>query len=130
MRRLIINNSLFKFSMWRSLDKTCCHSTLFYPVTLDGRRGTTDQFATNPFHLDLFLAALVELAKSIPVHSLIFFLPTSSSVLPLFLLSFTVPCMIVLARPEDLEIWPNHISFRFLTRVRSLSYSLMAAWIF
>ena len=37
---------------------------LFYPITLGGRRGTTDEFATIPFHLDLFSAALVELAKS------------------------------------------------------------------
>ena len=44
---------------------------LFYPITLEGRRGTTDEFATIPFHLVLFSAALVELAKSIPVHSLI-----------------------------------------------------------
>ena len=32
---------------------------LFYPITLGGRRGTTDEFATIPFHLDLFSAALV-----------------------------------------------------------------------
>ena len=44
---------------------------LFYPITLEGRRGSTDEFATIPSHLDLFSAALVELAKSIPVHSLI-----------------------------------------------------------
>ena len=66
------------------------YSILFYPITLEGRRGTTDEFATIPFHLDLFSAALVELAKSIPVHSLImschlFFC------LPLFLFPFTVP---------------------------------------
>ena len=52
-----------------------CHfmfySILFYPITLESRRGTTDEFATILFHLDLFSAALVELAKSIPVHSLI-----------------------------------------------------------
>ena len=47
------------------------YSILFYPITLGGRRGTTDEFATIPFHLNLFSAALVELAKSIPVHSLI-----------------------------------------------------------
>ena len=104
------------------------YSILFYPITLEGRRGTTDEFATIPFHLDLFSAALVELAKSIPVHSLIlschlFFC------LPLFLFPFTVPCRIVFAKPEDLESWPNHLSFRFLTRVRSSSYSPMAAWI-
>ena len=63
------------------------YSILFYPITLEGRRGTTGEFATIPFHLDLFSAALVELAKSIHVHSLIlsshpFFC------LPLFLFSF------------------------------------------
>ena len=104
-------------------------SILFYPITLEGHRGTTDEFATILFHLDLFSAALVELAKSIPVHSLIlsshrFFC------LSLFLFPFTVPCRIVFAKPEDLETWPNHLSFRFLTRVRSSSYSPMAAWIF
>ena len=66
------------------------YSILFYPITLEGRWGTTDEFATIPFHLDLFSAALVELAKSIPVHSLIL----SSHLffcLPLFLFPFTVP---------------------------------------
>ena len=104
-------------------------SILFYPITLEGRRGTTDEFATIHFHLDMFSAALVELAKSIPVHSLIL----SSHLffcLPLFLFLFTVPCRIVFAKPEDLETWPNHLSVRFLTRVRSSSYSPMAAWIF
>ena len=105
------------------------YSILFYPITLEGRRGSTDEFATIPFHLDLFSAALVELAKSIPVHSLIL----SSHLffcLPLFLFPFTVPCRNVFANSEDLETWPNHLSFRFLTRVRSSSYSPMAAWIF
>ena len=86
-------------------------SFLFYPITLEGRRGTTDEFATIPFHLVLFSAVLVELAKSIPVHPLIL----SSHLffcLPLFLFPFTVPCRIVFARPEDLETWPNHLSFR------------------
>ena len=44
-------------------------STLFYPITLEGRRGTKDEFARVPFQLVLFSAALVELAKSIPVQS-------------------------------------------------------------
>ena len=120
----------------KRLDKLALHrgvypanSILFYPITLEGRRGTTDEFATIPFHLDLFSAALVELAKSILVHSLIL----SSHLffcLPLFLFPFTVPCRIVFAKPEDLETWPNHLSFRFLTRARSSSYSPMAAWIF
>ena len=85
-------------------------SILFYPITLEGRRGTTDEFATIPFHLDLFSAALVELAKSIPVQSLIL----SSHLffcLPLFLFPFTVPCRIVFAKPEDLETWPTILAF-------------------
>ena len=104
------------------------YSILFYPITLEGRRGTTDEFATIPFHLVLFSAALVKLAKSMSVHSLIL----SSHLffcLTLFLFPFTVPCRIVFAKSEDLETWPNHLSFRFLTRVRSSSYSPMAAWI-
>ena len=109
-----------------------CQSVLFYSIpshNLEGRQGTIDEFATIPFHLDLFSAALVELAKSFPVHSLIL----SSHLffcLPLFLFPFTVPCRIVFAKPEDLETWPNHLSFRFLTRVRSSSYFPMAALIF
>ena len=76
----------------------------------------------------LFSPALAELAKFIPVHSLIL----SSHLffcLPLCLFPFTVPCKIVFAKLEDLEIWPNHFSVRFLTRVRSSSYSPMVAWI-
>ena len=55
---------------------------LFYPITLERRRGTTDEFATIPFHFVLFSAALVELAKSTPVHSLI--LSSHLFCLPLF----------------------------------------------
>ena len=120
--------SNYLFQLFLKLKDILFYS-LFYPITLGGRRGTTDVFSTIPFHLDMFSAALVELAKSIPVHSLIL----SSHLffcLPLFLFPFTVPCRIVFAKPEDLETWPNHLSFRFLTRVRSSSYSPMAAWIF
>ena len=39
-----------------------CTSILFYHITLKDRRGTTDEFATIPFHFVLFSAALVELA--------------------------------------------------------------------
>ena len=86
--------------------------------------------ATTPFHLVPSSAALVELAKSIPVHSLIF----SSHLffcLPLLLFfPFTVPYRSVFAEQKDLETWPNHLSFRFLTVVRSSLYYPMAAWIF
>ena len=116
-------------SMYLIAPHLAFYSILFYLITLEGRRGITDEFATTHSHLVLFSAALVEPAKSIPVHSLMF----SSHVffcLPLFLFPVTVPCRIVFAKPEDLETWPNHLSFRFLTTVRSSSYSLMAAWIF
>ena len=93
----------------------------------DGHQGTTDDFATTPFHCVLFSAALVELTNSIPVHSSILSFHLFLC-LPLHFL-FTVPCRIVFAKPEDFEMWPNHLSFRFLTRVRSLSYS-PTAWIF
>ena len=33
-------------------------------------------------------------------------------------------------QPEDTETRPNHLSFRFLTKVRSSSYFPVAAWIF
>ena len=100
---------------------------LFYSIliTLEGRRGTTDEFATIPFHFVLFSAALAELAKSIPVQSLIL---SSHPLLLYASFSFSFHC--VFAKPEDLETWPNQLSFRFLTRVRSSSYSPMAAWIF
>ena len=85
---------LFSFGVygkpWISVVLFLSISILYYPITLEGRRGTTDEFATIPFHRDLFLAALVELAKSIPVHTLIL----SSYLffcLPLFLFLFTVP---------------------------------------
>ena len=42
---------------------------LFYPITLEGRQGTTGEFAIIPFHLLLFSAGLVEVAKSsVKVH--------------------------------------------------------------
>ena len=46
------------------------------PITLRGRLGITGDIAKIPFNLVLPSAALVELAKSTPVH---FFLPFSTS---------------------------------------------------
>ena len=105
-----------------------CILSLHYPITLQGRWSTTDNFTPILFHLVLSSAALVELAKSTPVYSLI-----SSSHLFLyvtFLFPCIVPCRIVFAKIEDLEIWRNHLSFRFLTKGRSSSYLSMPVWIF
>ena len=40
--------------------------------------------------------------------------------------SFSFHCVLKVC----LETWPNHLNFRFLTRIRSPSYFSMAAWIF
>ena len=100
-----------------------------YPIILPGRWGSSDDLAIIPIQFDLSSAALVELAKSIPVHSFILSSPLFVT-LPLLRFRYTVPCRIVFSKPEDLETWPNHLSFRFLTMVGSSSYSPMAAWIF
>ena len=101
-------------------------STLFYPITSEGRRGTRDKFATIPFRLFLFSATLVELAILflLILFSHLFFC------LPLFLFPFSMPHRIVSANPEDLETWPNDLSFRFLIKIKSSSNSPMAVWVF
>ena len=97
-------------------------------LNLGGRRGTTDDVATIPFHPSLSSAALRESPNPIPVHSLML----SSHLffcLPLLLAPFTVPCRIVFAMPEELEMWPYHLSFRFFTMVRRSSCTPIAFWI-
>ena len=73
----------------------------FNPHNLGRLLVIPDDFATIPFHLVLFSTALLELAKSIPVHSLILSL-SLFSLLPLLLFPFIVLYRIVFAKPEDL----------------------------
>ena len=47
----------------------------------------------------------------------------------LLLAHFTVLCRIVFAMPQDLEMWPYHLSFRFFTMVRRSSCTPIAVWI-
>ena len=66
----------------------------------EGRWGTTDVFATSFLHFSLFSTALWNLPNSRPVHSLmlsshLFLCP------PCLLPPFTVPCKMVLARPDE-----------------------------
>ena len=79
-------------------------------IDLDGRRGTIDDVLTILFHLSqspLPSGNLQTPFLSIPLSSRLFCLP--------FLIAlFTV----VFAMPEDLEMWPYHLSFRFFTMVR------------
>ena len=68
----------------------------------EGRWGTTDDFATSFLHFSLFSTALWDLANSRPVHSLML----SSHLfvcLPCLLPPLTVPCKMVLARPDERE---------------------------
>ena len=85
--------------------------------------GGTDDVATITFHPFLSSAVLRESPNSITVHSLML----SSHLffcLPLLLASFTVLCTIVFDMPEDLEMWPYHLSFRFFTMVRGDQHAL------
>ena len=97
-------------------------------LNLGGHQGTTDDVATIPFHPSLSSAALRESPNPIPVHSLML----SSHLffyLPLLLAPFTAPCRTVFAMPEDLEMWPYHLSFCFFTMVRRSSCTPIAFWI-
>ena len=79
-------------------------------------------------HCSLFSTALWDLANSRPVHSLML----SSHLflcLPSLLPLFTVPCKMVLARPDELETWPYHCSLRLFTVVRWSSCGPVACWI-
>ena len=103
-------------------------SLISQSLKLGGRRGTTYDVATIPFHPSLSSVALRESPNPFPVHSLIL----SSHLffcLPLLLAPFTVPCRIVFTMPEDLEMWPYHLSFRFFTMVRRSSCTPIAFWI-
>ena len=89
---------------------------------------TTDDFATSFLHFPPFSAALWDLANSRSVHSLML----SSQLfvcLPCLLPPSTVPCKMVLARPDELETWPYHCSLRLFTIVRSSSSGPIACWI-
>ena len=76
----------------------------------------------------MFSTALWDLANARPVHSLML----SSHLflcLPCLLPSFTVPCKILLARPDERQTWPYHCSLRLFTMARKLSCGPTACWI-
>ena len=74
------------------------HLTSSQSLNLGGRRGTTDDVSTIPFHPSLSSAPLRESPNPISVHSLM--LSSHLFCLPLLLSPFTVPCRIVFAMPE------------------------------
>ena len=90
--------------------KTCFHQHHHHhhhqSPNREGRWGTPDDFATSFLHFSLFSTALWGLPNSRPVHSLmlsshLFLCP------PCLLPPFTVPCKMVLARPDERETWGN-----------------------
>ena len=69
----------------------------------EGCWGTTDDFATSFLHFSLFSTALWDLTNSRPVYSL----RLSSHLflsLPCLLPPFTVPCKMVLSRPDEQDM--------------------------
>ena len=103
-------------------------SHLIYPLT--ARVVGTPQMISQPvfFHFPLFSTALWDLANSRPVHSLML----SSHpflCLPCFLPSFTVPCKMVVARPDERETCPYHFSMCLFTLVRRSLCGLITYWI-
>ena len=79
-------------------------------MTLQGHLGTTEAFTTTPFDLGLSSVALVDLAKSILVHSLIL----SSHLffcLPFLFFHSLCPVELPLLNQKTLETWPNHLYF-------------------
>ena len=94
----------------------------------EGRWGSIDDFATSFLHFPLFSTALWDLPNSRPVHSLVlsshlFLCP------PCLLPPFTVPCKMVLARPDEREICAYHCGLRLCTMVRRSSCGPIACWI-
>ena len=101
-----------------SISEQAHHHHHHQPLNREGRWGTTDDFATSFLHFSLFSTALWDLPNSRPIHSLM-----SSSHLflcpPCLLPPFTLPCKMVLARPDERDAWPYHCSLCLFTIVRS-----------
>ena len=94
----------------------------------EGCWGTIDDFTTSFLHFSLFSTALWDLAKSRPVHSLM--LPSHCFFcLTCLLPPFTVPCKMVLARPDERETCLYHCSLFLFTLVRRSSCGPIACWI-
>ena len=97
---LLTYNRLFLSDYWRVGLPVCHHHYHHQSLKREGRWCATDDFVTSFLHLPLFSTALWDLSNSRPVHSLML----SSHLflcLPCLLPPFTVPCKMVLARPDE-----------------------------
>ena len=79
-----------KLSLVVSIEIYVDHLISAQSLNLGGRRSTTDDVATIPFHPSLSFAALRESPNPIPVHSLILYFHLFFC-LPLLLAPFTAP---------------------------------------
>ena len=134
--RILFVKCIFVSGTIRCVTWPLCHNADMHPALTspprlsfnrEGRCGTTDYFTTSFLHFSLFSTVLWDLANYRAVHSLMF----SSYLfycLPCLHPPFTVPCKMVLARPEERETWPYHCSLRLFTMVRS-SCGPIACWI-
>ena len=100
---------------------------IIYPLTARVG-GAQHDFATSFLHFSLFSTALWDLANSWPVHSL---MPLCHLLLclPCLLSPFTVPCKMVLARPDERKTCSYHCSLRIFTVVKRSSCGPIACWI-
>ena len=101
---------------------TSSHLSLSILTVIRAAQMTLKQYL---FTLSLSFAALREAPNHIPVHSLML----SSHLffcLLLFLAPFTFPWKTVFAMPEDLEMWPHHLSVHFFNMVRRSSCTPIA----
>ena len=103
------------------------HHHLIYPLTTQVV-GAPQMISQPVFSIFPCSPLPWDLANSRPVHSLM--LPSHLFLsLPCLLPPFTVPCKIVLARPDEQEIWLCHGSLCLFTMVRRSSCGPIACWI-
>ena len=91
----------------------------------EGKGERRNDFATSFLHFSLFSIALWDLANSRPVHSLMLS-PYLFLCLPCLLSPFTVPCKMVLARPDEGKTCPCHCSLHLFTTVKKSSCDTIA----
>ena len=103
---------------------------LFLHLSLNhvGPWGTTDDFTTSILHISLFSTALLDLATSRPVHSLM--LSSHLFLCPCCILPpYAVPHKMVVTRPDEHETCPYVFSLRVFTMVRRSLCGAIACWI-
>ena len=112
-----------------SVSKDCSRARdhLHLSLTCGSRWGNTDDFTTaSSIFFCSPLPSGTWRTQSLPFLDVIFHLFFCLSCL---LPSFTAPCKMVLARPDERQTCPYHFSLRLLTMVRGSSCGPIACWI-